>query len=223
MSVLLREHAIIWGEKKEVKVFHPPGSLSRDNKERAEKLDSFLAHEAPIMAKRVMRIPKKKTLKKWYQFGKELHRILDGNDLVSRYDLENGLIWAAIKQQLPESIGIKGAGEVRDAEVKLEGQRGHLLECYAIAKHAWEDVQWMKRWTDWTDFRNRGDMCRDPRVLQLLHKEIEKMGEYPKRTVFRNIIKLLLTQTAGKDVEVLDDSVVAEKVRQVFNEIHFTA
>ncbi len=223
MSVLLRENATIRGEQKEIKVFRPSGSLSRESRERAEQLDVFLAREVPIMAGRVMDVPKNNTLKKWYRFGRELRKILDNNNLVSRYDLENGLIWAAIKQHLPKSIGIKGAGEVQDAKTKLGGHRGHLAECYAIAEHAWEDIEWLKRWTDWTEFHNRESMCRDKRVLKLLREEIAKMSPYPNRDVFRDIIKLLSAQTTGKDIAVLDDSVITEKVRQVFKQINLSA
>ena len=150
MTVLLREKTTIQGKETELKVFRPTGSLSPENQARAEKLDDFLAKKVPPIATRIMRFPRSDPLKKWYQFGKELHKLLDDNDLVLRSDLENGLIWEAIKQHLPKDIDLKGAGEARDATAKHEGHRGHLAECYAIATHAWQDVRWMKRWTDWT-------------------------------------------------------------------------
>ena len=218
MAVLLRENAIIRGEEMEIKVFLPSGSLSRESRERAERLDAFLTKKVPPIAKRIMRFPKDKPLKKWYQFGKELHKLLDDNDLVLRSDLEKGLIWEAVKQHLPESMDLKGAGEAHDAKAEYTGSRGHFAECYAIARHEWEDVQWFKRWTDWTYFYHRGSMCRDRRVLQYLHEEIKKMNEYPSRASFSEILKSLSEQTTGKDIKILDDSVIAEKVHRAFQE-----
>ena len=218
MTVILREKTTIRGERVELKVFRPSGLLSRENQERAEKLDDFLSKEVPLMAERIMCLPKGQPLKKWYQFGKELQDIVDDNDLVLRTDVQSGLIWEAIKQHLPESIGLKGAGVVRDANAKYDGRRGHFPGCYAIATHAWEDVRWLKRWADWTHIYHRESMWHDKRVLRHMRAEIKRMGQYPSRDAFCDILKLVAAQTTGKDINVLDDSAIAEKVHHAFEQ-----
>jgi len=218
MTVLLREKAIIRGEEVEMQIFRPSGTLSKEKQDRAERLDDFLAKVVPPMAERVMCFPKNQPLKKWYQFGKELRKIVDDNELVLRTDVQNGLIWEAIKQHLPKSFGIKGAGVARNANDDYDGSRGHLPECYAISKHAWKDVQWLKRWVDWTYIYYRESMWRDERILRFMHEEIERMGEYPSKDVLRDLLKHLSAQTTGKDIKILDDSVIAEKVHHAFEQ-----
>jgi len=218
MAVLLRETTDIRGVETEIKVFRPSGALSREHREQAEALDKFLSDEVPLIADRIMRMSKIKPLKKWYEFGKELRKIVDNNDLVLRTDIQNGLVWEAIKQHLPESFGIKGAGVARDANADYDGSRGHLPECYAISEHAWKDVQWLKRWVDWTYIYYRESMWRDKRVLRFMHREIERMDEYPSQEVMRDILKRLSAQTTGKDISVLDDSEIVRKVHHAFEQ-----
>jgi len=218
MTVLLREKTDIRGVETEIKVFRPSGVLSREHREQAEALDKFLSCEVSLIADRIMQMSEIKPLQKWYQFGKGLHQILDDNDLVSRTDLENGLIWEAIKQHLPESIALKGSGIARDAKAKYAGSRSHLAMCYAIAEHAWKDVRWMKRWRDWTEIYTRESVRRDKRVLRSLRTEIKRMEQYPSKEVFREIVKSLSAQTTGKDIKILDDSVIAEKVHHAFEQ-----
>jgi len=220
MAVLLREKADIRGIKTEIKVFRPSGALSREHREQAEALDKFLSGEVPLIADRIMQMSKIKPLKKWYQFGKELRKIVDDNNLVLRTDVRNGLIWEAIKQHLPESFGIKGAGVARVANDDYDGSRGHLPECYAISMHAWKDVQWLKRWGDWSDIYHRESMWQDKRILRLMHEEIKQMEQYPSKDVLRDILKSLSAQTTGKDIKILGDSAIAEKVHHAFEQAH---
>ena len=214
MTVLLRKKVNIRGEEEEIKVFLPSGFLSRESQERAEKLDVFLADKVPFMAERIMRLPDKTTpVRKWYQFGRELRKIVDKNNLVSRSDVQNGLIWEAIKQHLPENIGLKGAGQALDSNASRSGGRGHLPICYAISSYSWKEIEWL-RWGDWCIVYHRGSMWMDKRVIESLRKEIAGMKEYPKQKEFREIIKKLAAQTTGKHIGVLNDSAIVNKVHR---------
>ena len=213
MTVLLRKKVNIRGAEEEIKVFLPSGSLSRESQERAEKLDVFLADKVPPMAERIMRLPDKTTpIRRWYQFGRGLRKVIDKNNLVSRSDVQNGLIWEAIKQHLPETIGLKGAGQAYDSNASRSGGRGHLPTCYAISNYAWKEIEWLHRWDDWCVVYHRGSMWTDKRIIKSLRKEITGMKEYPKHKEFREIIKNLAAQTTGKHIEVLNDSVIVDKV-----------
>ncbi len=215
MTVLLRKKVNIRGEEEEIKVFLPSGSLSREYQERAEKLDVFLADKVPPMAERIMRLPDKTTpIRKWYQFGRELRKVIDKNNLVSRSDVQNGLIWEAIKQHLPETIGLKGAGQALDSNTSPRGDRGHIPICYAISSYSWKEIKWLRRWDDWCNIYYRGSMWKDKRVIESLREEITKMQEYPKRKEFREIIKKLAAQTTGKHIWVLNDSAIINKVHR---------
>ncbi len=213
MTVLLRKKVNIRGQEEEIKVFCPSGALSREDQQRAEKLDTFLADKIPRLADRIMELPDKTTpLRKWYRLGQELHKIVDDSKLVSRSDVQNGFIWEAIKQHFPESIGLKGAGQAFDSNSPQHGDRGHLPICYAISNYDWGEVKWLRRWDDWCVIYYRESMWKDKRVIESLREEITKMKEYPKREAFREIIKSLATQTTGKHIEILDDAVIVDKV-----------
>lgn len=213
MTVLLRKKVNIRGNDEVIKVFHPPGALSRKDQEQAEKLDAFLADKVAMLAERVMRLPDKTTpMRKWYQLGKELRKLVDGNELVLRTDVQNCLIWEAIKQYLPEAIGLKGAGKAYDTKAPQHGDRGHLPICYAAASYAWKEIKWLRRWDDWCAIYYRESMWKDKRIIESLRDEITAMKEYPKQDDFREIIKNLASQTTGKHIEVLHDSVIVDKV-----------
>ena len=217
MAVLLRVVVNLTGQEEEIKVYHPSGKLSRENQKRAGDLDQYLRKEVPVSAERIMCLPNStRSILKWHRFGQELHRIVDDNELVLDRDLKKGYIWEAIKQHLPESFGLKGAGQAR---VRKSGKlrpstRGHLPVCYAVAHYDWEDVSWMRRWTDWCAIYYRESMWKDRRVLVSLQKEIEIMNAYPKGAEFRKIIGNLAKETTKRHLEVLSDSAIAEKVHR---------
>ncbi|WP_424948238.1 hypothetical protein [Candidatus Spongiihabitans sp.] len=224
MTVLLRKKVNIRGNNEEIKVFRPSGVLSREDQGRAEELDVFLANKVPVLAKRIMQLPDKTTpMRRWYQLGQELRKIVDGNDLVSRSDVQNGLIWEGIKQYLPETIGLKGAGQAHDSNSPQHGDRGHLPICYATSRYAWVEIKWLRRWDDWCNIYYRGSMWKDKRVIESLREEITKMQEYPKRKEFREIIKNLAAQTTGKHIEVLNDSVIVDKVHSAVEQALLSA
>ncbi|MDE0152737.1 MAG: hypothetical protein OXN23_02565 [Gammaproteobacteria bacterium] len=217
MAVLLRVVVDLAGQEEEIKVYHPPGELSRENQKRAEDLDKFLTKEVPVSAERIIRLPNRtRSMWKWHLFGQELRRIVDGNELVLDRDLKEGYIWEAIKQHLPENFGLKGAGQarVRKSGTLLSSHRGHLPVCYAVAHYDWKDVSWIRRWTDWCAIYYRESMWKDHRVLVSLQKEIESMDTYPKGAEFREIIGNLAKETTKRDLEVLDDSTIVEKVHR---------
>lgn len=224
MTILLRKKVNIRGHEEEIKVFHPSGTLSREAQEQAEKLDVFLADKVPALAQRIMRLPDKTTpLRRWYQFGQELRKIVDDNDLVPRSDVQSGLIWEAIKQYLPETIGLKGAGKAYDSNAPQHGDRGHLPICYAASSYAWKEIKWLRRWDDWCVIYYRGSMWKDKRIIKSLREEIMSMEEYPKSGEFRAIIKNLAAQTTGKHIEILDDSVIVDKVHSAVEQALLSA
>ena len=217
MAVLLRVIANLAGQEEEIKVYHPPGELSREDQKRAEDLDKFLTEEVPVSAERIMRLPNRtRSMRKWYLFGRELRRIVDDNELVLDRDLKEGYIWEAIKQHLPEGFGLKGAGQARVKKSKalLSSNRGHLPICYAIAHYDWKDVSWIRRWDDWCIIYHRESMWKDHRVLVSLQKEIAGMSTYPKGAEFKEIIGNLAKETTKRRLEVLDDSTILEKVHR---------
>lgn len=224
MTILLREKVNIRGNEEEIKVFHPSGALSREAQKKAEKLDAFLADKAPLMAKRIMGLPDKTTpLQRGYKFGKELRKIIDGNNLVSRSDVQNGLIWEGIKQYLPETIGLKGAGQAHGLNTPQHGDRGYLPICYAAASYAWKEIKWLRRWTDWCAIYYRESMWKDERIIKSLRAEITGMNAYPKREEFREIMKNLAAQTTGKHIEILNDSIIVDKVHSAVEQTLLSA
>ena len=215
MTVLLRQNANIRGCEEEIKVFQPSGFLTREDQQRAERLDDYLSREVPPLAEGIMGLPATTApMRKWYLLGQGLRKIIDGNELVLRSDVQNGLIWEAIRQHMPESIGLKGAGQAQHRAFRKDANRGHLPVCYAAASYAWKDVRWLRRWNDWCIIYHRESMWRDSRILESLRQEIRGMKKYPKQGEFEGIIKALAAQTTKRRLDVLDNSAIAEKVHQ---------
>jgi len=207
MAVILREQVALGGKKSEIKVFHPSGTLSKEYRERAEKLDIVLQEEMPIMAARVLRqvaVGKNSSpIYKWHLFGMELRKIAD-NDLVLPLDVKSGMIWEAVWQHLPESLKPSGTKtEKRLLSKKRTKGRDHFSICYALGAYAENDIRWIRRWDDWCQIYYRDGILQDKRVFDALGEEVRGLKEYPSAGAFRKIVANIahrFPQRTGKKV-----------------------
>ena len=221
MAVLLREKIKIDGSETIVRVFHPSGVLSKKDRDLAMKLDEYLAENIPQLAAKFLKrknVESKSPLYKWHQFGKALRKIFD-KPFVSPVDIENGYIWSAIRQHLPEDFPLKNAGQAHDKDTPLHQNREHFAVCYAFGNYEWEDVKWLHRWDDWCQIYYRMGIGRDIRILHSLGSEINSLDEYPTKKQYRKIISNMagkFPQHSGRRVhsDVLDDRTIEEWVRE---------
>lgn len=221
MAIILREYVTLSGERSEIKVFYPSGALSKEERERAEKLDDFLRTEMPKVATRILEQvasdKKNYPLFKWHSFGKELREIA-ARKLVSPLDVKSGMIWEAVWQHLPESLRPSRTKKEKRLFSKTRASgRDHLSICYALGAYDEQDIRWIRRWDDWCQIHYRAGIVQDKRVFDILGEEIQKLKEYPSRGVFKKIVSNIahrFPQQAGKKVhtEVLTKKTVRKHV-----------
>ena len=223
MAVILRKTKNVNGKEVKIKIYYPSGVLSKEDRERAEKLDDFLKENMPKIAEKALRQAKgKNVLFKWNIFGKKICKFVDNKDLVLPFDIESGDIWEAIRQALPTSFDLKDAGEERDSSSKKNRGRDHLAVCYEIGHYDWDDIKWVHRWDDWCQiYYRKKEILDDKRVFNALSREISKLEKYPSGEEFRgkilpDIVKKFMGQTN------LSDSIVQQYVREAVETIKKT-
>ena len=189
-------------------IYRPYGMVSKDDRERADRLDEVLDAKIPEIAKETLARPESKNvLAKWYFLGTEISKILDDPNLVLRSDIASGDIWWAIWQKLPEDFDMKYAGKERDSKSAQNGNRDTLARAYVLARFSWDDIGWLQRWTDWTDLYSRDIFWKDERILKALKDTITKLKPYPKRDQYRDILKAVRKELpSSRDTTALDEA-----------------
>jgi hypothetical protein len=219
MAVIVRQKARIEDSDVEMRSYLPPGGLSKEERIRADRLDEELSKRMPIIAKKVLSIePKEDNLVfRRHTLGRYLREIIDDQELVSRVDVENKLIFMAIWDHLPDSLRPVGpAGGKPSAKDPLR-RKDHLMLCYDISGFEWLEVKWIKRWDDWYRLAFRPGLVRDKRIIKALGEAIEELGTYPSAKDFREIAKYLgraFPTRALRDSSVFEDDKIVQIVRR---------
>jgi len=226
MAVIVRETIDFGAGPENVEVFLPKGTLSRSEREQAERLDEYLRKLLP----RIYEDIKKEgslsgsQLLKWYNLGRRLQFVGDPS-LVVPDDLLQGYIWLAIRQYCPKELtpSPQRRGE-RDTRPEREGhRRDHYNYCYEIGKYRLEDISWIPRWSDWISLFESPGLLRDPRILRLVGQALAKRQRPLGREKFRQFVKALRkpfsTRPVYTEASVLPDErlrvLVSEALREV--------
>lgn len=220
MAVIVRQKARIDGSDVEMKTYLPLGGLSKEERIHADHLDEELSRRMPIIADKILKIgpEQDKLVFRRYMLGRYLREIIDDQELVSRTDVENKLIFMAIWDHLPDSLrSILPEG----SKLTPRGQnkrKDHLMLCYDIGGLDWSEVKWIKRWDDWYRLAFRPGLIRDKRIIRALREYISQARDYPSAKDFREIAKLL--GRAFPTRRLRDSSLFTdEKIRQIIREI----
>jgi hypothetical protein len=219
MAVIVRQKARIEGSDVEMKTYLPAGGLSKEERIRADRFDEELCKRMPIIAEKFLSIELKEDnlVFRRYTLGRYLREIIDNQELVSRVDVANKLIFMAIWDHLPDSLRPAGpAGGKPSAKDPLR-RKDHLMLCYDISGFEWSEVQWIKRWDDWYRLAFRPGLVRDKRIIKALGEAIAKLGIYPSAKDFREIAKLLgraFPTRALRDSSVFEDEKIIQIVRK---------
>ncbi len=161
--------------------------LTKDRREKAEKLDSILKTEVAKINNEYDTLDKetKNTeIEKWRWLGGKLDNILNSISLIEQSDINNYHIWPAIGQHLRKELS-RGL----DDEKRSGTKKDHYRKCWALYKVPGTD--WITSWIGWDAFTDRGEqLVYSERLMPLLG---EKLGNLKKKLGpddFKEIAKL---------------------------------
>jgi hypothetical protein len=224
MAVIIRKKVKIGDSIVDMKTYLPPGSLSKDERIRADRLDEVLNHKIPIIAKKILDMASKEgnLVFRRYTLGRYLREIIDDPGLVSRSDVENKLVFRAIWDHLPDSLRPVGpAGGKPSSEDPLR-RKDHLVLCYEISGFEWSVVKWIKRWDDWFRLAFRPGLVRDQRIVKALGEAIAENGTYPSAKSFREIATILgrdFPTRHLRDSSLFTDEKINKVVREALQQV----
>lgn len=220
MAVLVRETATLNGQEVETRVYKPSGRLSKEDRERADRLDEVLAERIPSLGAEIEDDLEEgdDLLRKRYLLGRKLRDIVENRELVKQSDLDNGYIWEAVWQYLPDSL--RPAGSVDDESYSDREYRreGMFSLSYKLSDYEWSEIAWIERWHDWYELASRPGVLRDQRVLKELGDQIRALEKYPAKEEFQRIVKGLteaFPTRRFRESRLLDDETIREDVAEV--------
>ncbi len=234
MAVLLKvEERFPDGATHVVPMLYPTGrAIGKEEREQAERLDSFLAQHVPAIVNELTSTGKLSGngLAKWHGLGVRLS-FVDDPSLVSINDRDAGAIWLALRQHLPESLLPAGDEALTPAVLTkrlstIESQRrlgkrhDHFERCYKLGKYSLQDVAWLT-WSDFDAFLESPGLERDPRILPLLGSRARKLKRRLKRTEIRAVFKTLReaipTKHKSRDTTSIPESDLRSLIDDAFS------
>lgn len=219
MAVIVRKKTRVAGKDIELRAYEPSGSLSREDRLRADRLDAYLQKRLPEIAREVLRdAGENPSVRKWHALGLRLRAVAGDRGLVASADIDSGALWRAVWQYLPDTVKPEGAAEEESYADKQHKRKDHLWLCYEIGAFSWPDIEWIRRWDDWHQIAFRPSLIRDPRLLRALSEAITSSERYPSREEFRTIVKLLgeeFPTRKARDTTMLPEDTLVGTVSRV--------
>lgn len=224
MTVIVREEKEINGKKYVVKVYKTiPGKLvTLEEKEKAEKLDSFLEKKIEEIKEKMrstellnLKKKKGKVIKLWYEVGKQLNFVMD-TSIVSAEDRE--FVWRAIydhaEQLAPGPISQR---------VKRDPESSHFSYCYKLTKFPWKFVEMVGDWTSWSEFFDRSETKKDPRIIEWLGKKAKKNHVSGRQNWLRPLTKAIHQEYNGYETQIRFETKknLFEDLDRIFSSIHY--
>lgn len=224
MTVIIHREVDFGGRAETLPVYTPSRPLTKKERERADRLDAFLEVEIPekVSEITISRSHIDNAIKFWYVLGRYLRDLFSNSDLISESDIEEGHIWPAVWQYIPEFVKPRGQVDI-NAYIEYKSRRRDYLSLgYEISVFDWDDVSWIKGIEDWYQLASRPGILRDERILKYLKKEILSFDEYPSADMMREIAKGLGKEFPTKhlsDSTVLNDETIKNAVHLAVNRI----
>lgn len=184
MAVIIREEQEIGGKKfANVKVYLSDKlALTQDEKERAEKLDEYLAVTMKGVAKQarenglLLLKGKPGVLPLWHFVGQQLRLFIDNTDLLPLEDRK--YIWRALWDYASELA----PGERENRSRKAGSFRDHWHYCYMVAGYSLDQVGKAGNWRAWVEFLDSPWTRNDERIPEWISR---KMSDPPSRNWLR--------------------------------------
>lgn len=219
MAVIVRKRAIINGKKIIMTPFLGEGKITKDDMEKAKKLDKYLEQKMNQIFKEIKeeKVFNRDALKKWHALGKKLS-FVDDRSLVNAADVNNGHIWLAIRQHCPLKLLPKGTpktGIGATTGARREGKKyDHLHYCYQCGKYSWEDISWVGNWFNWITLMESPGLMRDPRVIPAMKQIVKSLGRTITKNEFRafakSLRKFFSTKGEYRDTSGISDAEIIE-------------
>ena len=224
MAVIIRKKVTIDNSEVEMESYEPPGMLSKNERLRADRLDEILQERIPEIARDVLEKSQStdQLVLRWFLLGRELRKILKDRDIVASSDIENGVIWPAIWQYLPDSLKPQGLID-DDSYIEYKKRRkDHLRLGYEISEYDWEDINWIRRLEDWYQIASRPGLVRDKRILRILGRRIKYLKLHVSsdqvREIAKDLVKAFPTRKF-RDSSQLSDEYIETVVREAVDRI----
>lgn len=196
MAVIVRRKATVDGKKIIMTPFLGEGKITKDDMEKARKLDKYLAEKMNQIFKEMKKekFLNINALMKWHMLGQNLS-FVDDDSLVNAEDVNNGNIWRAIRQHCPLELlpkGTKKTGVEATTGARREGKKyDHLHYCYQCGKYNWEDISWVGSWFNWITLMESPGLMRDPRIIPAMKQAVKSLGRTITKSEFRAFAKSL--------------------------------
>lgn len=219
MAVIVRKRAIINGKEIIMTPFLGEGKLTKEDMEKARKLDKYLEQKMNQIFKEMKRerLLNTNALKKWHALGEKLS-FIDDKSLVKPEDVNNRYIWRAIRQHcplelLPRGTPKTGVGATKGA--RRDGRKyDHLHYCYQCGKYSWEDISWVGNWFNWITLMESPGLMRDPRVIPAMKQIVKSLGRTITKNEFRafakSLRKFFSTKGEYRDTSGISDAEIIE-------------
>jgi hypothetical protein len=196
MAVIVRKKAVVNGKEIIMTPFLGEGKITKDDMEKARRLDKFLAEKMNEIYKQMRNeeVLNADALRKWHALGKKLSFIED-KSLVNPGDVNNGYIWLAIRQHCPLQLLPKGTQKTEmgaSTGARREGKKyDHLHYCYQCGKYDWQDINWVGNWFNWITLMESPGLMRDLRIIPIMKEIVNRLGRKITKNEFRAFAKSL--------------------------------
>jgi hypothetical protein len=209
--------SIIVDEKGE-KFYKSMGNMTYEDKEKADKLDSFLKAEVCQIEDRLRKQGllelkgQSGSVKLWYNVGVELRNLWQRTKV--EYALPDTLITLFFKAVYDNSDKLKPAAS------RAERLRNSLFYyCYLLADFPWDVVDASGSWAEWSDFFDSKRIRSDPRIIQWFaeRKIIELRVEkgLTRHDWFKLVNRMIRNELKHIDTTVLDRAELYQQLDKI--------
>lgn len=220
MAVIIMEKKIMERKEYIVKVYRTqPGKLiTQEEKTRAEKLDSFLSEKMKEINSEIRKIgllslkgKRGKVLKLWYEVGKRLEFVMD-TSIIAAEDRE--FVWRAIYDH---------GGELAPGPLTKRAMRNpetsHFSYSYKLSRFPWEFVEFAGDWTSWSEFFDRSETRKDPRIIEWLGEKAKKFNIKSRQNWLRPLTKAIHNEFVKRDTTVFTKSELYDRLESIFLDV----
>lgn len=219
MAVKIRETRTIQGEKiDDVTVYKSDGLVTKEEQEKADKLDYALELELKKIEKEMqkkgflrLKGKKKGVLRLWYEIGSRLRPFLDGLDLTPE-DRNN--VFRAIYYHAgclaPGPISIRAIRRPKDS---------HFSYCYLLGSFSWDFVEKAGDWTSWSELFDSILFKSDLRMIEWLSFK-QKYSKGSQQNWLRPLTKSIRNNMKDVDTTVLSKEELFDRLDNVYKEVH---
>ena len=220
MAVIIREEKLIEGKKYTLEIYRAgPGKLvTGSEKEKAEEFDQFLSDNMRKIEKEMvdagfleLKGKKGKVHKLWYKVGKRLLFLMDTSRVAAE---DREFVWRAIY----DHAGALVPGPLTE-RVRRDPETSHFSYCYKLSRFPWEFVDMAGDWTSWSEFFDRKETKKDPRIIEWLGKKARASNVSGRQNWLRPLTKAIHKELENKDTTVFSPEELYERLDKVFSEL----